>query len=210
MTDDEWEAANAVKGRAPLRRGLSAGVSLKGMVRCGVCERPMSILSYGQQREKLTYACTRVGCGKVAMAVNKVEPVVLEMCQQAVVDDEPHVAATLADDSRYSDALDGVAQAQAALAEYRDSIELQQELGIRDFAAGLRVRREAVEVARQALRDTPRPEQRASITEEGDVWTWYTALVRRVVAEVLIYPKFAPERATLRWHGSEEPVAVGV
>lgn len=39
VTETEWEAANAVKGRAPVRRGLGEQVLLKGLPRCGSCRR---------------------------------------------------------------------------------------------------------------------------------------------------------------------------
>jgi hypothetical protein len=66
VTEAEWQAANAVRNPAPARRGLSERTQLKGIVRCGSCERTMHVLSYGKTREKITYACTN--CGKTTGA----------------------------------------------------------------------------------------------------------------------------------------------
>jgi len=216
VTDAEWEAANAVRGHAPIRRGLSASVALKGIVLCGMCLRPMAVLSYGTDRDKLTYACTRTGCGSASMAVVKIEPVIRDVVRRAINENEPHVAAALANDDRYTSALDVVENARAALDEYRDNVEIQRELGMADFAAGLRSRREGLEVARRALRETPRPPSHTgpilSNTEGtlgADVVS-LESLTRAAVAEVRVYPRTAPHRLTLRWQGSDEHVPVSL
>src|SRR5207248_69608 len=124
----------------------------------------------------------------------------------AVAADEPHVAAVLAGDDRYERALAAVTEAQAVLAEYRDDVELQRVLGVRDFAEGLKVRREAVETARRALREVPRPESSGlpappPITADGGLGEAYLhyrrALSRRVIAEVRVFPRAAEHRAAL-------------
>ena len=217
VTEAEWEAANAVHGRAPIRRGLKHLVKFKGLVKCGLCGASMSVNGYGKNRDKLTYVCTRRGCGGVAVAATTLEPALSAAVHAAVAANEPHVAATLTNDDRYEQALAAVSNAQQALTEYRDSVELQQALGVKDFAAGLRARREAVEVARRALRTTPRPSPaRAAEQREfdptnlsGEYAAYETALVHRVVAEVRAYPRSHRDRLTLKWHGAEAPVAVG-
>lgn len=175
---------------------------MKGLIRCGTCGASMGVLSYGKARQRLTYACTRSGCGSASMATEKVERAVAGFVYDAIMSNEPHVAAALADDDRYERALTEVERAREALAEYRDDVELQQVLGVRDFAAGLRVRREAVEAARRALRETPRPEP------IPDAERQLALPVRRVVAEVRVFPRSAPDRLTLRWHGADEHVPV--
>jgi DNA invertase Pin-like site-specific DNA recombinase len=217
VTPAEWEAANAVKGRAPIRTGLSASARLKGLVRCGVCGQTLSVQGAGGNRRKPTYACTRRGCGKVAMMMAKVEPAVFAAVHQAVEVDEPHVAAVLAGDDRYQRALEAVEQAQQSLAEYRDNVELQQILGIRDFTVGLRARRDAVEVARRALRETPRPDNAVDRMREfdandlaGEYEQYETSLAHRVVAEVRVYPKTSQHRLTLRWQGAEAELPVAL
>jgi DNA invertase Pin-like site-specific DNA recombinase len=212
VTEREWEAANAVRGRAPVRRGLGKGALLKGLVRCGTCGSAMHVVSYGKDRARTTYACTRGGCGAASMAVARVEPSVLWQLDLAILNREPHVSAVIEGDTRYADALTAVTEARAALAEYRDSIELQRELGVADFAAGLRVRREAVETARRSLRETPRPDSldqpilAATLEEAGE--EELRRFYRRAIAEVKVYPRAAKHRLTLRWTGAEDEVPV--
>ncbi len=54
VTEAEWEAANAVKGRAPTHNGLAAKTYLKGIVRCGICAGTMHVCAYGKARDKMT------------------------------------------------------------------------------------------------------------------------------------------------------------
>jgi DNA invertase Pin-like site-specific DNA recombinase len=210
VTEAEWEAAKAVRGRAPVHTGLASETQLKGIVRCGLCGSTMHVLSYGKHRDRRTYACTSSRCGGTSMSVSKVEPAVKEMLSIAIADRAPHVAAVIEGDNRYGDALAAVESAQQALAEYRDSIDIQRVLGTVDYAAGLRTRREAVEVARRALRDLPRPapEPRRLMTlEEFDLYD-RRRFYARCIAEVRVFPRSKPQRLTMRWHGSEEEIPV--
>jgi DNA invertase Pin-like site-specific DNA recombinase len=207
VTETEWDAANAVMGRAPIRRGLGEQAQLKGIVRCGTCGATMHVLAYGKPREKLTYACTRTGCGAASMSVPKVEAAVLWQLDLAIVNGVPEVAAVIEGDTRYSDALTAVEEAQRTLDEYRDSLELQRALGISDFAAGLAVRREAVATARRALQDVPRPDESPDGNCEMTLADFdredQRRFYRRVIAEVLVFPRSAKQRATVRWVGSD-------
>jgi hypothetical protein len=153
----------------------------------------------------------------VAMVVTKIEPAVMSVVSEAIMSDEPRVTATLASDDRYERALASVARAQQILAEYRDGTELQAVLGMRDWAQGLRVRREGVEVARRALRATPRPEVTRGPSREfnpddlsAEHAEYQASIARRVLAEVSVFPKTADNRLTLPWHGADEPVVVAV
>jgi DNA invertase Pin-like site-specific DNA recombinase len=208
VTEAEWQAANAVRNPAPVRRGLSGRTQLKGIVRCGSCERTMHVLSYGKNREKITYACTK--CGKASMAVAKVEPAVLDLLKRAILTAEPHVSAVIEGDTRYTDALAAVEAAQLALAQYRDNIELQQTLGMSGFAAGLKVRKQAVETAQRALREAPRPAplSREKMTLEEFDLVDRRQFYSRCIAEVRVFPLTSGTRLTLRWHGSEEHIEV--
>jgi DNA invertase Pin-like site-specific DNA recombinase len=215
VTEAEWQAANAIRGRAPQHTGVAEETLLKGLVRCGVCGGTMHVLRYGKNRDRTTYACTNSGCS--SMAVSKVEPAVEALLDQALAENEPHVAAVLEGDDRYERALATVEEAQDALAEYRDNIELQRLLGVADFAAGLKVRKEAVATAQRALREVPRPETSGlpvpEVPEGGSLRPAYLAyrrsLCRRVIAEVRVFPRAAATRLTLRWHGSDEHLPVG-
>jgi DNA invertase Pin-like site-specific DNA recombinase len=212
VTRAEFEAANAVKGHAPIRRGLAERTMLKGVIKCGLCGRNMHVLAYGSpatgKKRSLTYACT--GCGRSSLVVHKADPAVDFMLDTAIMQRHPAVAAVIEGDNRYADALAEVEQAQQALAEYRDNIEMQQVLGMRDFAEGLRVRKEAVEVARRALRQVPRPEPTSNraLTLEEFTRDDIAAFRRRVIAEVRVYPRSHEHRLTLRWHGTEEELPV--
>jgi DNA invertase Pin-like site-specific DNA recombinase len=210
VSEPEWEAANAVKGRAPIRRGLGEAAKLKGLVRCGTCGSAMHVLSYGEARDKITYACTKGGCGAASLAVSKLEFAVLYQLQVAIGNREPHIAAVIEGDTRYADALDEVQAATDALAEYRDNIEMQKLLGMKDFAAGLKIRKEAVETARRALRELPRPEKlskKLMTLDEFDLDD-RRRFYARAIAMVLVYPRSAPERLTLCWQGSDEFIPV--
>jgi site-specific DNA recombinase len=213
VTTDEWEAANAIEGRgAPVHTGLSERVQLKGVVRCGSCinkrtkqHSVMHVLLYGKNNDRLTYACTT--CGKTSMAVDKIEPPVLAQLDAALEEGEPHVAAVMEGDTRFTDALAAVEQAQADLLAYRDSIEIQRELGVQAFAAGLKARKEAVATSRRALRETPRPFEQTLSPEEFkamDARHYYP----RLIAEVLVFPRASGERLTMRWAGAEDAFAV--
>lgn len=210
VTQTEWEAANAVKGRAPIRRGLGEQVSLKGLPRCGSCGATLHVLAYGKQRDKLTYACTRAGCGSVSIAAQKLEPAVLHQLDRAIAARNPYVGAVIEGDSRYGDALAEVTQKQTALAEYRDNVELQQTLGIADYTAGLRVRQQQLAEARRALHELSPPEPtdgRAMTIEEFDVED-RRRFYRRAIAEVLVFPRSHRTRLAVRWHGSEAMLPV--
>jgi hypothetical protein len=169
----------------------------------------MHVCAYGKARDKMTYACTS-GCGGTSMSVAKVEPAVLHQLDLAVAQRAPQVAAVIEGDNRHTDALASVEEANAALAEYRDNIELQQVLGVSDFIAGLRTRKEAVETARRALRDGPRPEpvgSRKMTLEEFDLAD-RRRFYQRVIAEVLVFPRSEPQRLRLRWQGAENTIVV--
>ena len=199
-----------MRGRAPIHTGLANETQLKGIVRCGLCGSTMHVLSYGQRGDLRTYACTSSRCGGTSMSVGKVEPAVKELLSIAIADRAPHIAAVIEGDNRYNDALRAVESAQQALAEYRDSIDIQRELGTADYAAGLRTRREAVEVARRALRDMPRPDpepRRLMTLEEFDLHD-RRRFYARCIAEVRVFPRSKAHRLTLRWQGSEEEIPV--
>lgn len=85
------------------------------------------------------------------MKAAKLDAYVEVLLMTAVVDREPHVGAMIEDDTRYQDAMAAVHEAEPVYEEFRDSVELQRELGIRGFADGLRVRKKALELARQEL-----------------------------------------------------------
>jgi site-specific DNA recombinase len=206
VTEAEWEAANVIKtGRPPVHNGLAETVALKGIVRCGKCQAKMTVIANGSNG-RASYACTN-GCGKASMSTHLVEPPVLRELDAALEEHEPHVAAVVQGDTRYADALEAVEQARRDLAEYRDSPEIQRELGVRAFAEGLKVRKAAIETARLALRDTPRPFEQSMTGEEFlamDARNYYP----RLIAEVLVFPRSEKHRLMMRWQGQEKAFPV--
>jgi DNA invertase Pin-like site-specific DNA recombinase len=209
VTEHQWEAANAVKGEPPTHTGLGASTTLKGLVRCGVCGGTLHVLSYGKTSELRRFVCTRGRCA-VGMPVHELEPAVLHQLDLAIAAKAPQVVAVIEGDTSYADALAAVETAKASLADYRDNVEMQQVLGVADFTAGLKVRKEAVETARAALRDVPRPKpkaRKAMKLDEFDI-TDRRAFNQRVIDEVLVHPRSAKQRITLRWAGAEKHVPV--
>ncbi len=211
VTPSEWEAANAVQGRAPVHTGLGESASLKGIARCGVCGSVMHVLSYGKDGSGRTYACT--SGGHASMSLPLVERPVVYQLDRAVGEREPHVAAVIEGDTRYVDALAAVEQAQRDLAQYRDDVGIQRAVGTKEFAAGLATRKALVEEARRSLRHTPRPDEARSaepVTLEEFDLAERRRFYRRCIAEVLVFPTKGRKggRLKMRWQGSDKSFAV--
>jgi hypothetical protein len=138
-----------------------------------------------------------------------VEYPVLDAVDRAIAESEPHVAAVLDGDSRYTDALAAVEDAQRTLDEFRDDVAVQTALGMKAFVAGLEVRKAAIEIARKHLREQPRPagsrSRKKMTVAELDIAD-RRQLYARLVAEVRVYPRKAPHRVTLRWAGAESAI----
>src|SRR5207244_7833612 len=107
---------------------------------------------------KTTYTCTYEKCtAHAGMKANKLDRYVDDVLWKAAAEHEPHVEAVILGDSRYTDALLAVKEARRDFEEFRDSVELQRELGIAGFAQGLKVRKDALELARGELAKVRRP-----------------------------------------------------
>ncbi len=91
------------------------------------------------------------------MRASKLDAYLDDVLWQAAAEHEPHVEAVILGDTRYTDALLAVEEARQSYEEFRDSVELQRELGIEGFARGLKVRKDALEVARRELAKVRRP-----------------------------------------------------
>jgi len=85
------------------------------------------------------------------MRASKLDAYVEGLLMQAAVDKEPHVAAVITGDTRYQDAMTEVEEAQRLHDELRDDLDAQLGLGTKDWVAALKVRKEAVELARREL-----------------------------------------------------------
>jgi site-specific DNA recombinase len=222
VTPDQWEAANAVQTPAPVRNGAGKEALLHGIARCGVCARKMHLRRYGKRREKLRYACTHPGCNGASMAAHGLEPAVQHLLADAVAARDAYVAAVIEGDTRYADALEAVHRAQRELDLYRAEIKVS-DVGVEQWKADVAVRQAALEAARQALRDIPKPdeiaypvseypqspaEKSAGLIPAAVDLDMRRRFYARCIAEVRVYPKGYEPRVTLRWQGSEDHMPV--
>jgi hypothetical protein len=152
LTEHQWEAAQIRHAFYP-RTGASQEAALRGLVYCTSCQRRCKVgLSGPRHDRKPTYTCTYEHCpAHAGMRASKLDGYVDELLWQAAATHEPHVEAVILGDSRYTDALLAVDQARRDFDEFRDSIELQRELGISGFAHGLKIRNDALALARGEL-----------------------------------------------------------
>jgi hypothetical protein len=110
------------------------------------------------EKRKPSYTCTYEKCtAHAGMLAAKLDAYVDDLLWRAAAEHEPHVEAVLLGDARYTDALLAVDQARRDFEEFRDSVELQRELGIGGFAQGLKVRKDALALARRELAKVRRP-----------------------------------------------------
>jgi hypothetical protein len=158
LTERQWEAGQ-VKHEFIPRTGRTQEAGLRGLVYCASCGKRCKLTLYGRpENRKTTYTCTYDKCtAHAGMKASKLDAYVEGVLMQAAADHEPHVEAIILGDSRYQDALAAVDQARQAFEEFRDSVELQRELGIEGFAKGLKVRKQALELARRELAKVRRP-----------------------------------------------------
>jgi len=148
----QWEAGQ-VKHEFIPRNGRTLEARLRGLVYCATCGKRCKLTLYGPpDKRKPNYTCTYEKCtAHAGIRVSKLDAHVDALLMQAAADHEPHVEAVILGDTRYQDALAAVDEARQAFEEFRDSVELQRELGIDGFAKGLKVRKDALEVARREL-----------------------------------------------------------
>jgi DNA invertase Pin-like site-specific DNA recombinase len=149
-----FEAANAVKGAFhPRDRSLSDQAKLRGLVWCATCGHRVKIGGYRAGGKRIAnYVCTYGECGHHSgMRASKLDAYVEGLLMQAAVDKEPHVAAVITGDTRYQDAMAEVEQMQRLHDELRDNLDAQRALGTKDWLAALKVRKEALELARREL-----------------------------------------------------------
>jgi hypothetical protein len=152
VSERRWEAGQVKHAFIP-RTGRTLEARLRGLVYCASCGKRCKLTLYGPpDNRKPNYTCTSDKCSAHAgMRVSKLDGHVDAVLMQAAADHEPHVEAVILGDSRYQDALAAVDEARRAFEEFRDSLELQRELGIDGFAKGLKVRKQALELARREL-----------------------------------------------------------
>jgi DNA invertase Pin-like site-specific DNA recombinase len=166
LTEHQWEAAQVKHAFSP-RTGASQTALLRGLVYCASCGRRCKISLYGPpHKRKPTYSCTYEKCrAHAGMVAAKLDGYVDGLLWQAILGHEPHVEAVILGDLRYTDALLAVDQARHDFEEFRDSVELQRELGIGGFAQALTIRKQALELARRELAQVCRPAASSKSTQ---------------------------------------------
>jgi DNA invertase Pin-like site-specific DNA recombinase len=154
VTSQLFEAANAVRGAFhPRDRSLTDQARLRGLVWCASCGHRVKIGGYtAAGRRVANYVCTYGECERhAAMRASRLDAYVETLLVQAALDKEPHIAAVITGDTRYQDAMAEVESAQLLHDELRDDLDAQRALGTKDWLAALKVRKEALELARQEL-----------------------------------------------------------
>jgi hypothetical protein len=137
LTDEAtWQAAQLPKRTVHARRENPA--LLSGLVRCASCGHRMRTAPQGGLA-RVSYVCCRITAAGICPAPAQMSAVPLEICVEDVVLDllsrrrrAPRAALHQAEN--------GVRDAQAALAQYRDSDRILGVLGDRAYADGLAVR----------------------------------------------------------------------
>lgn len=215
VTPRQWEAAQIKHPFSP-RNGRAASAKLRGLVFCATCGRRLKVSASGRKgRKKAQYVCTSVDCSDhPGILAEKLDGHVDSLLTQAAADRDPHVGAILTGDTRYQDAHQAVEDAKRLLDEFRDDVGMQETLGRQSFAEGLKVRKEALELARQELRKA-RPPKRAGGVPTTVPWEEAEGLLdrerfQRYVQKVVLRPSGgkqlpAEERADTYWIGSDEP-----
>jgi site-specific DNA recombinase len=154
VTVAQFEAANAIESPFwPRTQVLSLQARLRGLVWCAGCGRRMAVSGYGRQgNRKATYACTRRECtSRASIRATKLDGYVEQTLRETAAARDEHLWAVIEGSSAYTDALEAVEEVQAAHDELRDDIDAQRQLGIRDWTAALRVRKDAIALARKEL-----------------------------------------------------------
>lgn len=153
VTEAQWETAQKIRGEYIPRTGLTASASLRGLVYCGSCGKRCRLSLYGPPHDrKVQYVCVQEKCtARAGARAAALDSYVDDLVAYAVLAREPHVGAVIEGDTRYQDAQAAVDAARQDYDGFRDSIEMQRTLGIDGFAKGLKVRKEALAVARREL-----------------------------------------------------------
>jgi DNA invertase Pin-like site-specific DNA recombinase len=154
VTSQLFDTANAVKGAFhPRDHSLSGQVRLRGLVYCETCGKRTKVGGYTAKGQRLAnYVCTTPGCeAHASMQARRLDNYVEHLLVQAAVAKDTHIAAVIEGDTRYQDALTAVENVQQLHDELRDDLDAQRTLGTKDWVAALKVRKDAVAVARQEL-----------------------------------------------------------
>jgi DNA invertase Pin-like site-specific DNA recombinase len=186
ITHAIFNAANSVKGAFhPRNRKLVDQVKFRGKVYCATCGKRCKVGGATVKGERLAgYTCTSRGCvAHASMRAARLDPYVEQMIMTAVASNNPNVMAVIEGDTRYADALADVEVAQRLHDELRDDTEAQSIMGTKDWLAALKVRKDSLTLAKQAL-----TKARPTNFKRGKKWTAIedaTILIEKVVIKPL-------------------------
>jgi hypothetical protein len=223
VTAQLFETANAVKGAFhPRDRSLTDQTRLRGLVYCSTCGHRVKIGGYTAGGKRVAnYVCTHGGCeAHAAMRADRLDNYVENLLVQAAVAKEPYVAAVIEGDTRYTDAMAAVEEAQQLHDELRDDLDAQRDMGTKDWLAALKVRKEALTFARHELSKV-RPangngkgDANRRMTYEAFIEEYERESNKRFIDRVVLKPnpkgKAGPkvdpsERADVYFQGATEP-----
>jgi hypothetical protein len=228
LTEQEWEAGQVESKYTPSDGSLARQVKLPGIAYCGGCNRRMAVVGHGPpDNRKVIFACTRSDCtAHASLSRERLEGYVFDQVRQAIKDRNEYVMAVLEGAGGHERAQAAVEEARRSFEEYRDDVELQRLLGVKDFAAGLKTRKEALEVARKAASrarhkaatgrsvfatDLEVVNHFAQPTPTPEGFVVLQDFARRVIDRVVVTPvprgrgRWTPveDRVTITWHGAD-------
>jgi DNA invertase Pin-like site-specific DNA recombinase len=159
LTHAEWERAQAAGGHGKFRNNgkWSSQTRLHGLVYCRNGHRLKSGAIRTGKESTAAYLCTHPDCDqRAAIGAQRLDDFVEFLLMQAATAHEPHIAAVLEGDSRYSDALAAVEAARLELEAFVTEVKIT-DLGKEAWLDAKASRQAALDAARAELRATPAP-----------------------------------------------------
>lgn len=219
LTEAEW-AAGQIEHKYYARTGQAQEAKLNGIVYCGNCGYRCKVGASGRPgQKKSNYQCWNPDCPKKpSIDMAKLESYADEVLTYAATHNDPHIVALIEGDTRYQDALAEVESARTALEEFTANVEIQKALGVEAFAAGIKVRKEAITAASRHLSEVTKTKSTESLlgdrpdSVEGAEHKLTEARLKSRIGKVVIWPtgkrggwEDASARVKVYWHGAEEP-----
>lgn len=224
VTQDEFDAAQ-VKGREFAKNGTLASQGVvSGLITCSACGHRLALKRTGARQEDgkraPSYGCTghTSGDGKcpapASASLAAVDAFVEEAITTALV--EGTLRTTVDAAERYARVVRARDKAQATLDGIKaKSTDLTDQLGLDGFAQVVKDHKDALDEAKAALRETPKPDDTIlPDTHWGtDLWPVEEKrrLVRQLIEEVTLeksgkgrWGKPIHERVRIRWAGHDD------
>jgi DNA invertase Pin-like site-specific DNA recombinase len=157
VTEDEFQAAQAARHEYTPRDGsIVQQARLARLVYCAGCGKRMQV-QRGSGKAGASYACRTDDCTRRAtIRCDILDPWVYAHIELEYQVGNPHIAATLTGEDRYAKAMAAVNAAQAELDAYRAEVRVS-DVGAEAWKQDVAHRTAALQLAREALRETPQP-----------------------------------------------------